>query len=58
MSVAKAVELLRESVDLCGKAMSGETDPQTVEGLKFVREQLKIVIELLKQDRPAIPLHE
>lgn len=58
MSVAKAVELLRESVDLCGKAMSGETDPETAEGLNFVREQLKFVIELLEQDRPAIPLGE
>ena len=60
MSLAKAAELLRHSLELCEQALDGETDRDAIESLNFVREQLRAAISLLEQhgDGLAIPLSE
>lgn len=59
MTLAKAANLLRQSLELCGRALDGETDPATIEGLNFVREQLEIAIARIEEaERPAIPLKD
>lgn len=49
MSHEEVAELLRKSIDLCGKAMEGETDFVTVERLTDVRNEIKFAIRLLEK---------
>lgn len=58
MSVQRALQLLRSALDLCGKVLEQETDPESIARMRGITDELKIAIRLLEQGQHALPLND